>query len=262
MPEDNQATGTAAPDDSTASDNATTQPSEASEQQQEAPEATQEQATAEEAVAPETKVEDKADEKLIAGKFKSVEDLERGYKELESKFGATNSEKVELAKMLNETFTPPAQQEVEADTEDYVDYGINPVNQEIEDLKRKSAVQTFILSHDDADPATMQEVLTSDPLVQQISSHEAKLEYAYLKSQGMTQKQAIADAEKKGAERTQVKMAEKSVAQVESSKTAAAPVNNKAELLERMRYGDRTARAEVISNLDAVKEMRRMAGYE
>lgn len=261
MHDDTQATDADVP---AQADTTEQQPSEANEQQQQVtPEATQGTEETQEVSTAEVKAEDTVEETLLAGKYKSPEDLERAYKELESKFGKETSEKAELSRILNETFlAPEVTLEATTDTDEYGGYDEpNPVIQEVEELKRKSAVQTFILSHSDADPQSMQQVLTTDPLVQQITGHEAKLEYAYLKSQGMTQQKAIADAEKKGAERTQVKMAEKTVAQVESAKKSA-PVNDKADLIERMRYGDKTARAEVIGNLPAVQEMRRMAGLE
>lgn len=261
MQDDTQATGAEAP--TQAVDTAEQQPSEANEQvRQEAPEATQTTAEAQEATTTEVSAEDTAQEQLLAGKYKSPEDLEKAYKELESRFGRETSEKAELTKTLNDIFaSDTVAVPTQPDADDYEEPELDPVRQEVDELKRKSAVQTFILSHSDADAASMQKVLTEDPLVKQITGHEAKLEYAYLKSQGLRQSQAIAQAEKKGAERTQVKMAEKEVAQVESAQKAA-PADNRAELLERMRYGDKAARAEVIGNLPAVQAMRKMAGLE
>lgn len=267
MPDENQATGQAAPDNTGVSDNVSPQPSEASEQlTNAAPEATQDNASAQEAEAPETNAEDNATkEALLAGKFKSPEDLEKGYRELESRFGREASEKAELARVLSESFSqpqpasPPVIAEEDNFTDDYEEQ--NPLNTKIEELERKTAVQTFILSHSDADASLMQKVLTEDPLVQQINGHEAKLEYAYLKSQGVAQQRAVVEAEKRGAETTQVKMAEKQVAQVEDAKKSA-PISNKEDLMKRMKYGDKTARAEVIGNIPAVREMRKLAGLE
>lgn len=198
--------------------------SEASTQTNEAPEATQQQ---EETA--EIKATDTAEDKLYAGKYKSPEDMEKAYKELESKFGQTTSEKAELSRILNEAFANPAPAQAKVQEDIYSDEP-DPVNQEIENLKRVTAVQSFVMNHPEADAAALQTVLSTDPYVKQISGHEAKLEYAYLRSQNMAQSKAIAEAEKKGAQATQAKIAEKQVAQVEAAQKAV-PTDEEEELL-------------------------------
>lgn len=163
--------------------------------------------------------------------------MEKAYKELESKFGQTTSEKAELSRILNESFATPAT----ADTGDDFTDEPNPVNQEIDSLKRVTAVQSFIMSHPDANPTGMQKVLAEDPLVKQISGHDAKLEYAFLRSQSMSQPKAIAEAEKKAAQAAVIKTAEKQTAQVESS-TKSAPTDEKADLKTRMSSGSQEQR--------------------
>lgn len=217
-------------------DTADTQASEASTQSNETPEATQ-GTEAQEAPQTEVKAEDTVEDKLYAGKYKSVEDMEKAYTELQSKFGQTTSEKAELSRILNDSFTTPAP----ADTGDGFTDEPDPVNQEIDNLKRVTAVQSFILSHPDADPTSMQKVLAEDPLVKQISGHEAKLEYALLRSQSMSQPKAIEEAEKRAAQATQAKIAEKQTAQVESA-AKSAPVDEKAELNSRMSSGTQEQR--------------------
>lgn len=166
----------------------------------------------------EIKATDTAEEKLYAGKYKSAEEMEKAYTELQSKFTTTASEKAELSRILNEAFVDPAPQ-AQAQDDDFVEP--DPTNQEIENLKRVTAVQGFVMNHQDADAASMQKVLSEDPLVKQISGHEAKLEYAYLRSQNMSQQKAIAEAQKTGAQAATAKIAEKQVAQVEAaSKTS------------------------------------------
>lgn len=260
--DDTQTTGQDVPADQTV-DTTETQTSEANVgEETKTPEATQEQATAQEAEAPETKAEDTVEEKLYAGKYKTVEDMERAYQELNSKFTNTSQEKAELARILDEAFYSPEPEVAQPQTDDYGLQEETPQpNAELEQLRRDNAVTKFILAHDDADAASMKEVLATDPFIKQIQGHEAKLEYAYQKTQNMSHAKALKEAEKAGQQKAQAKTAEKQVAQVESAKKSA-PVNNKAELLERMRYGDRNARAEVISNIDAVKQMRKMAGLE
>ena len=89
-------------DDPVATDtSATADTSEASTQTNEAPEATQE--TKE----PVAKATDTVEDKLYAGKYKSVEDMEKAYQELNSKFTNTSQEKAELAKILNDAFITP-----------------------------------------------------------------------------------------------------------------------------------------------------------
>ncbi len=191
--------------------------SEASTQIVEAPEATQGTVEAEETPTTEIEAKDKA-KKLLAGTFKDVSELEKGYQELRNKFTQTTSEKAELSRILNEAFVDPTPQApVQDDTYEEPD----PINQEIDNLKRVTAVQSFVMNHQDADPANMQKILSEDPLVRQISGHEAKLEYAYLRSQNMAQQKAIVEAQKSGAQAATAKIAEKQVAQVEAaSKTS------------------------------------------
>lgn len=214
--DETQVTGTDAP----VQDTAPIQSNEADVQVNEAPEAAQVEE-------PTVNATDTVEDKLYAGKYKSVEDMEKAYSELQSKFTTTASEKAELSKILNEAFAEPiAQAPVQPDV--YADE-IDPVNQEIDNLKRQTAVQGFIMNHQDADAVTMQKILTTDPLVRQISGHEAKLEYAYLRSQNMVQSKTIAEAQKTGAQQAQAKIAEKQVAQVETAQ-ASKPTENGAEL--------------------------------
>jgi hypothetical protein len=210
---DNQAAGTSAP---VTTDNASDQPSETSQSASEAPEATP---VVEEKQTTEVKAEDKAEEQLIAGKFKTQEDLEKGYKELESKFGKEASEKAELTRILNEAFATPEAPATDTASDTYEET-TPQVNQEFEQMKRDNAVIKFIVGHQDADGETMKKILAEDPLVKQISGHDAKLEYAYLRSQNMSQPKAIAEAKKTAQVETQAKTAEKQAAQVESAKKA------------------------------------------
>lgn len=217
-------TASQAADPAATDTSATVNTSDASTQTVEAPEATQQ--TEENA---EIKATDTAEEKLYAGKYKSPEDLEKGYTELQSKFGQTTSEKAELSRILNEAFAQPAvAPPVVEDTYEEP----NPVNQEIDNLKRQTAVQGFVMNHQDADAAQMGKVLAEDPLVKQISGHEAKLEYAYLRSQNMSQQTAIAEATKTGAQTATAKIAEKQVAQVEAA-TKTSKQDDGSELYER-----------------------------
>lgn len=252
-----QTTGNEAP----VQDTANTQNSEADVVDTNAPEATQEQAPAQETAAPDTTAEDTAEEKLLAGKYKSVEDLEKSYQELQSKYGKEASERAELTRILNDAFSSPEPAQTAQDTNEDVFQDNSQESPEIEQLRRDNAVTRFILTHDDAEASKMQEILSSDPLVQQISGHEARLEYAYQKSQNMSHSQALAEAKKTGAQQAQAKAAEKQVAQVETAKKSA-PVNDRAEKLARARYGDKQARADLISEIPAVQAMKRMAGLE
>ena len=191
------------------------QASTASEVTSEAPEATQQEAQGAETT--EVKAEDTVEEKLFAGKYKTVEDMEKGYLNLQSKATKDNQEKAELSRILNEAFTTPTQS---VDTGESFGDEPDPVNQEIEKLKHVTAVQSFIMSHPDADAAAMQKVLAEDHMVKQISGAEAKLEYAFLKSKNMTSSQAIEEAVQKGANQATAKIAEKQAAQVETAQKA------------------------------------------
>ncbi len=214
--DDTQATGTVAPEDTTATDTAATQPSEASVQSNEAPDATPVvEATSE------VKAEDTVEEKLLAGKYKTVDDLEKSYTELQSRFSKETSEKAELARILNDAFVAPENQgqaQVADTSNDYSDEP-DPRDQKLEKLERQTAVSSFIMTHPDAAGDTMNKILAEDPVISQISGHEAKLEYAYLKSKNMTTQKAIEEARKQATQQTHAKIAEKQTAQVESAGT-------------------------------------------
>lgn len=198
--------------DAPVQDTADTQTSEANVQSNDAPEATQVQEET-----PELNATDTVEEKLYAGKYKSVEDLEKSYQELQSKFGKETSEKAELTRILNEAFATPAPV---TDTQDQGYEEANPLADKVERIERQGAVQNFIFAHPDANASSMQEVLSTDPIVQQIQGHDAKLEYAYLKSQNMTSPKVIEAARNQAASQAQAKIVEKQAAQVESSRKA------------------------------------------
>lgn len=190
------------------------EPSETGEQTNEAPEATQ---AVEEKQAEEVKAADKAEEQLLAGTFKSPEDLEKAYKELRSKFTQETSEKAELTRILNEAFAAE-QPSQETQTDDFIEP--DPQTERLDRIERQSAVQNFIFAHPDANAQAMNEILTSDPSVKAIGSHEAKLEYAYYKSQNMASTKTIAEVKKATQSETQAKIVEKQAAQVESARKA------------------------------------------
>jgi hypothetical protein len=207
-------------------DTAPAQTSEASETNtNEAPEATQ---AVEEKQTDEVKATDTAEDKLYAGKYKTPEEMEKAYKELESKFGATTSEKAELTRILNEAFTTPEPTPAQDDSLVETD----PLAEKVDRLDRQTAVQNFIFAHPDANPSAMNEVLTKDPVIGQIPGHDAKLEYAYFKSQNMTSQKAIAEAKKSSANEATAKIVEKQAAQVESAKKADS-TDESSELRER-----------------------------
>lgn len=193
-----------------------------------APEATQGTEAAQETATAEISATDTAQEKLYAGKYKTPEELERSYKELESKFGQTASEKAELTRILNDSFVAP--EPTRTDTvNDLDELEDNPLKKEVDKLNRVTAVQTFAISHPDADGDAMRKVLADDPLVSQISGHEAKLEYAYLRSKSITQPKVIAQAQKEAQSQAQAKIVEKQAAQVETASKATE--TNNAELM-------------------------------
>ena len=91
----------------------------------------------------------------------------------------------------------------------------------MQQLKAQVTVQSFIMTHEDADAEAMGKVLNEDSVAQSIPDYNARLEYAYLKSKNMGSKKAIAEAQKKSAESTQAKIVEKQSAQVESANQSA-----------------------------------------
>lgn len=218
-PNDTPDTGTVAPE----KDTADTQSNETSGSENEAPAPPPEEKQTEE-----VKSADTAEQQLLAGKYKTPEELEKGYKELESKFGQETSEKAELTRILNEAFTAPEPDTAAAEVES--------ADPKIEKIERDNAVLKFIVSHQDASPEDMKKVLSEDPMIAQITSHDAKLEYAYLKTQSLSHDKAVSDAKKEAQTASEAKRAEKEVAKVESAKSAE-PVNEGAELMNKATSG-------------------------
>lgn len=235
---DTQATGSVVPSatgESVAEDTATTQTSEASELSQVTPEATQSSEQTKEPAQTEVKAEDTVqEEKLYAGKYKSVEDLEKSYKELESAHGKKSSEFAELNKILTEAFASPEVAQTTDTT--YEDNEESPAMKIAAQAQRKTTLLEFAISHPDADGDAMKDILANDPMIGKITGDDARLEYAYLRAQSMGQGKALAEAQKTAQAQTQAKIAEKQVAQVESVKKAE-PADNKAELMSQATGG-------------------------
>lgn len=203
--------------------------SKAGTQTNEAPEATQDNAQAQEAQAPETKAEETAEERLYAGKYKTVEDLEGAYKNASSEASRISQERAELAKILNDAFIQPeSPAQPQVGQEEYQDENQPDPQQDL--TNRKLATMEFLYTHGDANGEDMNKVLREDPHIQQISDYSAKLEYAYLKSKNMSSSKAIEEAQRKGAEQAQAKTAEKQAAQVETAKQKAQPTEGDNEL--------------------------------
>lgn len=201
----------------------------------------------------ELNAEDTVTEQLFAGKFKTQEELEKGYKELESKFGQTSQEKAELSKFINDAFaTQDAQTSGNNNVnDDFDDYGTTrSVQPSPEDIKRDidMATMKFLLTHESVDGKALNEVLKNDPIVSDINGFDNKLEYAYLRTQSMTQSKAIEEASKKASQDTQTKIIEKQAAQVEAP-TKSEPSNPKAELREKAIKGDQSARLEYLKSI-------------
>lgn len=225
MQDDTQVTGNSdapAQDAQPTADTATTQTNEADVQvTNETPEATQDKQGENKSL--EVSAEDTApEERLYAGKYKSVEEMEKAYGELNSKATRDAQEKAELARILNESFsTPEPQAQQQQDDGGYDEYQQpDPVAQKLDKLEQAQTVQNFIFAHPDADGKSMNEVLSGDPLAQTITDYNARLEYAYLKSQNMSSTKAIAEVKKQTANATQAKIVEKQAAQVESARKA------------------------------------------
>lgn len=192
------------------------QASTASEVTSETPEATQGTGS-QEATPTEVNATDTVEEKLFAGKYKTADEMEKAYLNLQSKATKDSQEKAELSRILNEAYTTPAPT---ADTGDGFSEEPDPVTQEIERLKHVTAVQSFIITHPDADAVAMQKVLSEDSMIKQISGADARLEYAFLKSKNMASPKAIEEARQTAANQATAKIAEKQAAQVETAQKA------------------------------------------
>lgn len=162
-----------------------------------------------------------AESKLYAGKYKSVEDLEKSYTELQSKFTSTASEKAELSKILADAFASEPEPVVTAqpDYDEYQEETSKPDNAVTRDI----SVLKFVMSNPDADGAAMNEVLKNDPFVAQINGYEAKLRYAHAISQSTAKPKAVEEAKRQTQIETQAKFAEKQAAQVESASKQSPP---------------------------------------
>ncbi len=190
---------------------------EADVQEQEAPEATQGAGD----TSQEVNATDTADERLYAGKYKSIEDLESAYKNAESKLGSVTSEKSELSRILAEAFADDPAPKGQGNYDDYEDDAAAPKADDT--VNRKLSVMEFAMSNPDADGAAIMEVLKSDPYISQIGSYEAKLRYAHAISQNASKPKAVAEAKKQAQAETQVKVAAKQAAQVESATKQSPP---------------------------------------
>jgi hypothetical protein len=165
---------------------------------------------------------DTVDEKLYAGKYKSIEDLEKSYTELQSKYGQTTSEKAELSRILADAFAAEPTVQQPAPTYDEYDEPA-PTNNSNDVVTRDLSVLKFVVSNPDADGAAMMEVLKSDPLVANINGYDAKLKYAYAISQNTSKPKAVAEAVAQAQVQTQAKFVEKQAAQVESASKQSPP---------------------------------------
>lgn len=192
--------------------------------------------TPEAAVAQETTVnaEDTVEEKLYAGKYKTVEDMEKAYGELQSKFSTTTQQKAELSKILADAFAEPAP--APAATASYDDYDDDTrVAPQESATNRDIAVMKFVMSNPDADGAAILGVINSDPFIQQLPNYEAKLKYAHAISQSTAQPKVVEEAKKQAQVQTQAKIAEKQAAQVESASRQAPPTQEEPLTREQIR---------------------------
>lgn len=207
--------------------------------EQEAPEANQNEEEKDSG----EKAEDTAEERLLAGKYKTTEDLEAAYKQLESKFGHKSNQVAELNSALTESLEQSQEAEVQTETESEEHQSTQPKVQPSaseDNRDRDIAVMKFVMTRgNEVSPEQTQEinkVLQSDPIVSQISTTEGKLEYAYQKSRNATNQQAMQKAQEEAQKETKAKMAEKEAAQVESGKKAEQP-DGKEQLLSQAREG-------------------------
>lgn len=267
MDDETQTTGVQdapAADDNQQADTAPSQDSAADVQvDKEAPEAPQD---TEEEKSPDTNAKDTAEERLYAGKYKTPEEMEKAYKELNSKATRDAQDKAELAKILNEAFVPdePTPQATATEAQAFQDEYDEPsepvtVDPRIEVLEQKDAIRDFIFMHPDADGSTINEVLKKDPLLNNITGYQAKLEYAYLKSKEMSAPQSLADAQKKATKETIAKTAEKQAAQVEGARQQAQPAGEEpltgAELQQALR-GDKSFDDLIQKKFPGISKMR------
>lgn len=193
--------------------------------------------TPEAAVAQEATVNatDTVEEKLYAGKYKSIEDLESAYKNAESKLGSVTSQKAELSRILADAFSEPAAP-VQAATPSYDEYDEEPTsNSGNEVVNRKIAVMEFAMAYPDADGKAMLDVINNDPAAKRIGDYDAKLKYAYAMSQVTAKPKAVEEAVRQAQVQTQVKIAEKQAAQVESASRQAPPTQEEPLTQEQIR---------------------------
>lgn len=179
--------------------------------------------------------EDTVEEKLYAGKYKTAEDMEKAYQELNAKFTTTTQQKAELSRILADAFAEPAPAPAAAqDYDEYVDDTptANPVNDVV---SRKVAIMEFAMSHPDADGAAMLEVINNDPATRNMPDYETKLKYAYALSQITAQPKVVEEATRQAQAQTQVKIAEKQAAQVESASRQAPPTQEEPLTKEQLR---------------------------
>lgn len=162
--------------------------------------------------------------KLYAGKYKSVEEMEKAYTELQGKFTNTASEKAELSRILAEAFASEPVVPTPVQSNNYDDYQEEiPSAPQDTSVNRDIAVMKFVMGNPDADGKAILDIINTDPFVKDLPSYEAKLKYAHALSRNTAAPKVVEEARKQAVTETQVRIAEKQAAQVEPASTQSPP---------------------------------------
>lgn len=192
-------------------------------------------AASEEPEAPSTETADPTadsdSEGFLGGKYKTKADFEKAFKELQRDNQSNYAERAELSRALNEVLAQPAPAEQQAEENPYDTP--DPLTLKIQNLERQQSFQSYLLTHpelSDEDMIAMTQVIKEDPMVAQIGSPEAKLEYARMKV--ASNPKTVEAAKKQAHTQAVAKVAEKQAAQVESAGKAT-PTDENTELMEK-----------------------------
>ena len=162
-----------------------------------------------------TDTESSDDDGFLGGKYKTKEDFEKAYRELQTLRQTELEEKAQLSQILNSAFGSLDEQPAQQDgyEEEYED---KTAPSQLDSVNQKLAVMEFSMAYPDADGKAMTEVLTKDPVATQIQDYSARLKYAYAISKTNAQTKVVEAAQKQAQAATVAKIAEKQAAQVES----------------------------------------------
>lgn len=176
---------------------------------------------------------------FLGGKYKSKEDFENAYKNLQTTRQRELQEAAELRSVLQAAFA------TDDDTTDPATAGYAGYDDDKADsvVANRLVNMEFAMAHPDADGKAILDVMKNDPVAKQIQSYEARLRYAYLASKEKAAPQQVAEAQRQAAADAKAKVVEKQAAQVEPATKQSAPTQEEPLTRDQLRAALRDDKA-------------------